>query len=131
MQNIQPDYLYTDEHVWVRKDSDVSVTIGLTDHAQDFLGELVYVELPSVGTALKQGDEACVVESVKTATDVYSPLSGTVVQVNESLQNQPTQINQDPYQKGWLFQITLQDPNELNELLNADAYASLLQSAND
>lgn len=126
MSQIHPEYLYNDEHLWIRKETNDSATIGLTDHGQDFLGELVYVELPHVGTEFKQGDETGVVESVKTATDLYAPLSGVVTQINSTLEIESRTINQDPYQTGWLFQITLSNPQELDQLLSAEAYRQLL-----
>lgn len=116
---------YTPEHEWVRIEGD-TVVIGLTDHAQEQLGELVYVELPEVGKELNKGDEAVVVESVKAASEIRSPLSGTVVAVNEALPDEPTKANEDPLGAGWFFKLKVGDPGALDELLDEAAYKALL-----
>ncbi len=118
-----PDTLkYTASHEWVREESDGTVTVGITDHAQGLLGDVVYVELPELKKNLAAGDVCAVVESVKAAADVYSPISGEVIAVNESLATQPEQMNTDPYQDGWLCRIQIKDPNELGKLLTAQGY---------
>ena len=124
MQNVPENLLYTETHEWVKKNEDGSVTIGVTDHAQSLLGDLVFVELPAVSSALAHGDEVAVVESVKAASDVYSPLSGEVIAINQTLESNPEFINVDPYQKGWLFQLRLSDPTELDSLMKAQDYAA-------
>jgi len=124
MSNIPGNLKYTQSHEWVREEDDGSVTIGITDHAQELLGDLVFVELPEVGTSLDAGDECAVVESVKAASDVYSPLSGEVAEVNESLADAPETINENAYEDGWIFRLALSDSDELEGLMDADAYAT-------
>jgi len=124
MSNDVPSELkYTKSHEWVRVEDEGIATIGITDHAQELLGDLVFVELPEVGAELGAGAECAVVESVKAASDVYSPLSGEVVEVNEDLAESPETINQDAYEAGWIFRLRLADPAELDALLDADSYA--------
>lgn len=121
-----PEYLkYTDSHEWVRVDGDVA-TVGITHHAQDALGDIVHVELPAVGKAVKKGAGAAEVESVKAVSDIYAPVSGTVVEVNERLDGNESVINQDPHGEGWLFKVKLADAGELGGLLDAAAYAAAL-----
>ena len=129
MSELPGDLLYTEEHEWLRKEEDGSVTIGITEHAQAALGDLVYVELPEVGAELEAGDEMAVVESVKAASDVYAPVSGTVIEVNGELADDPEKINSDPYGDGWI--VRLQPGNgERGETLDPDAYQELLDSLN-
>jgi glycine cleavage system H protein len=104
---------------------DGQVTVGITDHAQELLGDMVFVELPEIDRSLEQGEECSVVESVKAASDVYAPLAGTVVAVNENLADTPELINEDPYGDGWMFRLQLSDAGQLDELLDADAYAAV------
>ena len=113
---------YTSTHEWVADNGDGTVSIGITAVATDQLGELVYVKLPEAGKALKQGDAAAVVESTKAASDVYAPVSGTVVAANTTLDSQPDEVNKSPYGSGWLFKLKLSNPAELKGLLGADAY---------
>jgi glycine cleavage system H protein len=113
---------YTDSHEWVRLESDDTVVVGITDHAQHQLGDLVFVELPDMGLSVDQGDELSVVESVKTAADVYAPISGEVVEINKQLETRPELINEDPYGDGWICRIKLSDMDELDGLMDADAY---------
>lgn len=113
---------YTESHEWVRLDHDDTVVIGITDHAQHQLGDLVFVELPDMQLKVDKGDEMVVVESVKTAADVYAPISGTIVEVNKQLESRPELINEDPYGDGWICRIKPDDLEELDELLNADDY---------
>ena len=126
MSELPGDLLYTSEHEWLRREDDGNVTIGITDHAQSALGDLVYVELPEVGQDLKHGGDMAVVESVKAASDVYAPIDGSVVAVNEELADDPEKINADPYGDGWI--VRLQPGGELDEgeLLTPDAYQNLL-----
>jgi glycine cleavage system H protein len=103
------------------------VRIGITDHAQEALGDLVFVELPAVGDSIDQGDPCAVVESVKAASDIYSPVTGEVLAVNEALEDDPGVVNADPYGDGWLFQVSLSDVGELEDLMDAEAYAESLE----
>ena len=126
MSNLPEDLKYTKEHEWVREEDDGTVTVGITDHAQGLLGDLVFVELPEVGARLTAGAECAVVESVKAASDVYSPLGGEVTAVNETLGDAPETINEDPYGAGWIFKLRLGDASELGALLDASGYAELV-----
>ncbi|MGF1642928.1 MAG: glycine cleavage system protein GcvH [Thiotrichales bacterium] len=127
MSQIPVELKYTKSHEWVRDNGDGSVTIGISDHAQALLGDLVYVELPAIGRELEAGTSCAVVESVKAASDVYAPVSGTVMAVNATLSDEPEQINRDPYDTGWLFQ--LQVSGELGGLLDAAGYAAEIADA--
>jgi len=118
--------LYTSDHEWLAIDGDVA-TVGITDYAQSQLGDVVFVELPKVGRTLKKTEAAAVVESVKAASDVYSPVTGKVVEVNAALSDKPETINEDAYGDGWIFVIEAEEPEQLNELLDPDAYAELLE----
>jgi len=122
MSNVPSDLKYTKTHEWVRDEGDGVVTIGITDHAQELLGDLVFVELPEAGATLNVGGDCAVVESVKAASDVYSPLTGEVLEINENLADAPETINQDAYGDGWMFKLKLADASELAELLGAEAY---------
>ena len=117
---------YTKSHEWIKKDPDGSVTVGITDHAQHALGDLVFVETPQTGRTLAAGEACAVVESVKAASDVYSPLAGVVTSGNAALADAPEKINRDPYGEGWLFRLTPADPAAMDGLLDAGAYARLL-----
>ena len=121
MKETPTELRYAPTHEWARLQDDV-VTVGITDHAQDALGDVVYVELPEPGQWIGVRQEAGVVESVKAAADVYAPISGTVIEVNLALDDAPEAVNQDPYGDGWFFRIEPDDPAELDELLDADAY---------
>lgn len=122
MSDIQSDLRYTESHEWVREEEDGVVRIGISDHAQSQLGDLVYVELPEVGDEFDKGDTCAVVESVKAASDIYSPVSGEVVAVNEGLADAPETVNNDPYEDGWLFSVRINDSAELEGLMDAEAY---------
>ncbi len=128
MSNIPAELKYVSSHEWIRVEGDGTVTVGITDHAQELLGDVVFVELPEAGADLGTGDDAGVVESVKAASDIYSPLSGEIVAINEALEETPESVNSDPYGDGWFFRIKLNDPAELDELLSAEAYAELCES---
>jgi glycine cleavage system H protein len=121
MRNTPTDYKYVSSHEWVRIEGDVAV-VGITEHAQDALGDLVFVELPDVGDVLAAHDEAGVVESVKAASDIYAPLSGEVIAVNEALGDSPEIVNTDPYNDGWMYKIRFSDAAELDELMSAEEY---------
>lgn len=127
MSEIPGDLKFLKSHEWARAEGNGRVTVGISDHAQGLLGDLVYVELPGVGDTLQAGNAAAVVESVKAASDVYSPVSGTVVEVNDALTDKPETINEDAYGDGWLFVVELSEPEQLNELLGPDDYAQMLE----
>lgn len=122
--NIPKELKYTAEHEWIRSNGDGTVTIGITDHAQEQLGDLVYVETPDVGNEVSAGNDCAVVESVKAASDVYSPVDGEVVEVNEALEDSPELVNQEPYGEGWLFRVKTDD--DLESFLDAQAYAEVI-----
>jgi glycine cleavage system H protein len=122
MSKIPNDLNYTKSHEWVRKESDRTVTIGITDHAQDLMGDMVYVELPAVGDKLTAGKDCAVVESVKAASDVYAPVSGEVVEVNTGVSDAPESVNKDPYGDGWLFRVKPDNNAETDALMDAGAY---------
>ena len=125
MSHVEDDLNYAETHEWVRVEGEAAGG-GISDHAQQLLGELVYVELPEVGTEVEAGDEVCVVESVKAASDVYTPVSGTIVEVNEALEGAPNLVNDAPYSKGWLFKIELSNAGEVEKLMDASAYEACL-----
>jgi len=128
MSEIPTELKYVASHEWVRVEDDGTVTVGVTHHAQDLLGDVVFVELPDVGAQLAAGDDAGVVESVKAASDIYSPLSGEVVAINEDLEDSPELVNSDPFGDGWFFRLKVSDTVELDELLDADGYSELCES---
>jgi glycine cleavage system H protein len=125
MSNTPADLRYTKSHEWVRSESDGTVTVGISDHAQELLGDLVFVETPEVGSTQEAGNACAVVESVKAASDVYAPVGGEVVAVNEQLADSPELVNTDPYGEGWLFRLKPED-GALDGLLDADAYQALV-----
>ncbi len=127
MSNIPTHLYYTDSHEWVSAEDDGTARIGISDHAQEALGDLVFVELPVVGDEISQGDPCAVVESVKAASDIYAPVSGKVIAINEELEADPAIINSDPYEDGWLFEIELIDTEELEGLKDAEAYEMSLE----
>jgi glycine cleavage system H protein len=120
------DLKYTASHEWIRDNGDGTVTVGITGHAQDALGELVYVELPTVGRVLKAGEACVVVESTKAASDVYAPLSGDVVAVNDALGDAPQTVNEAPFESGWIFKIKVADSAQIASLMNSQAYEAAL-----
>ena len=125
---IPGDLKFLKSHEWARVEDKGLVRVGISDHAQEQLGDLVYVELPEVGAQVQAGSGAATVESVKAASDIYSPVSGEIVEVNESLADKPETINEDAYGEGWLFVVKPSDRAELEELLDADAYAELIEN---
>ena len=125
MSEIQSDLLYRESHEWVRIEDDNSIVIGISDHAQEALGDMVYVELPEPGMSYEQGEACAVVESVKAASDIYAPVSGEVVQANAELEDSPELVNSSPYGEGWLFRMIPSDPSQIDGLLGADDYAEL------
>ncbi len=122
MSEVPAELKYMSSHEWVLVEDDVA-TVGITDHAQELLGDLVYVELPETGSTVSAGDSVGVIESVKAASDTYAPLSGDVIEVNADLEDAPDRINVDPYGDGWMYKITIEDAEELENLLDADAYS--------
>ena len=126
MSDLPGDLLYTTEHEWLRREDDGTVSIGVTDHAQAALGDLVYVELPEVDQDVVSGGDMAVVESVKAASDVYAPIDGTVAAINEELANDPEKINADPYGDGWIVKITPSGDLDEGALMTPDAYQTLL-----
>jgi len=121
MSNVPAELKYRESHEWVRQEADGSVTVGITEHAQELLGDMVFVDLPDVGASFAQGDDCAVAESVKAASDIYAPLSGEVLSVNEALRDQPELVNSAPYTAGWLFTLK-PDSDSLGGLMDAEAY---------
>ena len=128
MNHIPSELHYTSTHEWVRLEQNNEAVVGITHHAQMMLGDMVFAELPELGLVLLEGDDVAVVESVKAASDVFTPVSGTLIAVNDELEGAPELINQDPYGAGWLFRVQLDDPDELDGLMDAESYAQLLES---
>jgi len=129
MSELPGDLRYTSEHEWLRREDDASVTIGITEHAQEALGDLVYVELPEVGQEVESGNDMAVVESVKAASDVYAPVSGTVIAVNEALADDPEKINADPYGDGWIVRV--QPTGDGVDTMGPDEYQAFLDDLDD
>lgn len=127
MSKTPAELKYAPTHEWVRVEGDIA-TVGITDHAQDALGDLVYVELPEVGDTVAAHDEAGVVESVKAASDIYAPVSGEIIAVNEALTDSPEIVNSDPYHDGWMYRIRMSDTAELEDLLSADDYDAQVEA---
>ncbi len=122
MSNIPSELKFATSHEWVRVDADGIATVGISDHAQGLLGDMVFVELPDVDDSISAGDDVAVAESVKAASDIYAPVSGTVVAINEELEDAPELLNSDAFGEGWLFQVKLDDAGELENLLDAEGY---------
>jgi glycine cleavage system H protein len=123
--NVPAELMYTREHEWVGVEGKIA-TIGITDWAQGELGDVVFVELPAVGSEVKQGDSFGTIEAVKAVSDLYSPVTGRIVEINSSLDDDPMTVNRDPYGDGWMIRVEISDPADLNRLLNADAYSKLI-----
>ncbi len=124
MSNIPSELRYATSHEWVRNEGDGVYTVGISEHAQELLGDMVFVEVPEVDESFGAGDEIAVVESVKAASDVYAPITGSVVEVNEQLEDSPELVNSDPYGDGWIFKIKADDESEVAGLLDAEGYAN-------
>jgi glycine cleavage system H protein len=124
MSNIPSELRYATSHEWVRNEGNGIVTVGITEHAQDLLGDMVFVELPDVGDNVSTGDDVAVAESVKAASDIYAPVTGEVVEVNEDLEDSPELVNSDAFGDGWLFKLKIEDEGELQSLLDAEGYAN-------
>ncbi|GHF95030.1 glycine cleavage system protein GcvH [Thalassotalea marina] len=122
MSNIPSELKYATSHEWVRNEGNGIVTVGITEHAQELLGDMVFVELPEVGESVSTGDDVAVAESVKAASDIYAPVSGEIVEVNEDLEDSPELVNSDAFGDGWMFKIKLEDEGELDSLLDAEGY---------
>lgn len=128
MSDTPQDLKYTKSHEWVRSEADGSVTVGITDHAQALLGDLVFVETPEIGSAASAGEVCATVESVKAASDVYAPVSGEIAATNAELTDSPELVNESPFDTGWLFRIRLADPAELEALMGPEEYAAMVAS---
>lgn len=128
MSNIPGELKYTKSHEWVRIEDDGSITVGITDHAQDLMGDMVFVELPESGASYSAGDDCAVVESVKAASDVYAPVAGDVTEINEALADTPETLNKDPFGEAWLFRMQPADKSEVDALMDAKAYEDLVAS---
>ena len=128
MSETPAELRYASSHEWARLEEDGTVTVGISDHAQSALGDVVYVELPEIGLVVGAGEEAGVVESVKAASDIYAPIGGTIIAVNNVLEDTPETVNQDPYGDGWFFRLAPNDSADLDELLDADDYAEVCES---
>jgi len=131
MAEFPGDLKYAETHEWVRMESDGNVTVGISDHAQEALGDVVYVELPEMGIEVDARSEAGVVESVKAASDIYAPVSGTVIAINETLEDAPETVNESPYDDGWFFKLRPSDPSELDALLSAEEYEELCENEDE
>ena len=127
MSEVPLELGYATTHEWAKQDEEGLIVIGISDHAQDALGDIVYVELPEIGQQIVVGEEAGVVESVKAASDIYAPVSGAVAEINEALEDSPETVNQDPYGDGWFFKLKVTDERELDDLLDAEAYQELCE----
>jgi len=131
MSELPGDLLFTNDHEWLRREGDGSVTIGITEHAATSLGDLVYVELPEAGQDVEAGGEMAVVESVKAASDVYAPIAGSIAAINDDLADDPEKINADPYGDGWIVRMRPSDGFDESELMTPDAYQQLLDELDD
>lgn len=131
MSELPGDLRFRKSHEWARLEEDGRVRVGISDHAQSQLGDMVFVELPEVGDQVEAGDACAVVESVKAAADVYAPIGGDVAEINEDLADAPELVNDSPYENGWLFVIDPDDPDDLDELLDPEAYAASLEAGDD
>ena len=120
------DFLFTKEHEWIKKEDDVA-SIGITEYAQKELGDIVYVDLPSVGDTITKGDACSNIESVKAVSDIYAPITGEIIEINETLEDKPELLNQDPYVEGWIFKVRIDDSDELEELMNHEEYEEYLK----
>ncbi len=128
MSEIPKDLSYAKTHEWIANDGDGTVTIGITEYAQGSLGDLVFVELPEAGTKVSAGDAVAVVESVKAASDIYAPVNGEIVEINEDLDESPERVNEDPFGQGWLFKMAVDNADDLDGLLDAAAYGEIVDA---
>ena len=125
MNNVPSELKFLSSHEWLAVDGDIA-TIGVSDHAQELLGDLVFVELPEEGSTVLIGDTVAVIESVKAASDTYAPISGEIIEVNSELEDSPEKINDDPYGDGWMYKIKIEDHSEVDDMLDASAYAEII-----
>ncbi|MEQ5127102.1 MULTISPECIES: glycine cleavage system protein GcvH [Providencia] len=126
MSNAPKELRYTREHEWLRDEGNGEFTVGITEHAQETLGDMVFVDLPDVGDVVSAGDDCAVVESVKAASDIYAPISGEIIAVNDALSDSPELVNESPYQEGWIFRIKMSDDSQLADLIDAQGYLSMI-----
>ncbi|ATG16650.1 TPA: glycine cleavage system protein GcvH [Providencia alcalifaciens] len=126
MSNAPKELRYTREHEWLRDEGNGEFTVGITEHAQETLGDMVFVDLPNVGDVVSAGDDCAVVESVKAASDIYAPISGEIIAVNDALSDSPELVNESPYQEGWIFRIKMTDDSQLADLIDAQGYLSMI-----
>ena len=129
MSDLPAELKYASSHEWARLDSDGTIVIGITDHAQEALGDIVYIELPEMGAAVDAGAEVAVVESVKAASDIYSPVTGEVVEINPVLEDEPETVNNSPYADGWLFRVKVASHDELGDMMDADGYQAVIEES--
>jgi glycine cleavage system H protein len=129
MSDLPSELKYASSHEWARLESDGTVVVGITDHAQEALGDIVYIELPEMGAAVDAGAEVAVVESVKAASDIYSPITGEVVEINPALEDEPETVNSSPYADGWLFRVKVGSTDELEEMMDADGYQAAVDES--
>ena len=129
MSDLPSELKYASSHEWARLESYGTVVVGITDHAQEALGDIVYVELPEMGAAVDAGAEVAVVESVKAASDIYSPITGEVVEINPALEDEPETVNSSPYADGWLFRVKVGSTDELEEMMDADGYQAVVDES--
>ena len=129
MSDFPAELKYANSHEWARLESDGTIVVGITDHAQDALGDIVFIELPEIGVEVTAGAEVAVVESVKAASDIYSPITGEVVEVNSGLEDQPELVNGSPYEDGWLFTVRVDSEKDYSELLDAEGYKGLIEES--
>jgi glycine cleavage system H protein len=130
MSNVPAELKFLSSHEWVLVEDGIA-TIGVSDHAQELLGDLVFVELPELESSVSAGDSVAVIESVKAASDTYAPVSGEIIEVNDELEDSPDRINDDPYGDGWMYKIKMEDPDEVGDLLDAEAYTETLEEDDD
>lgn len=128
MSNVPGELKYSKEHEWLRKESDGTYTVGITEHAQQLLGDMVFIDLPDTGTTVNAGDDCAVAESVKAASDIYAPISGEIIAINEALGDAPEQVNSEPYGAGWMFKIKPSDESQVAQLLDSQAYEALIEN---
>ena len=129
MSNIPSELKYATSHEWVRAEGNGEYTVGITEHAQELLGDMVFVELPEVGDEVDAGEDCAVAESVKAASDVYAPVSGEIVEVNEALENAPELVNQSPYHDGWLYRVRISREDELEDLIDHERYSDYIEES--
>ncbi len=131
MSNTPNELFYTQSHEWVRIEDDGSVTVGISEHAQALLGDMVFIELPEIDSELDVGQDCAVIESVKAASDIYSPVAGTVIAINEALEDAPETINSDAYGEGWIFKLQPASLSDVRELMSAEEYSALITEDED